>query len=212
MMDKASPAGSGSIGGSKRGRSESFDKEEHEEEDECVQLQLCGGAFAEATARHVFSLPQKLRKGETEVREISLNPLQAHDTIVVALSFLADAEDPSDLLDISTSSKSFRTAALDSIIWKDVCDRKWKTKFGHSFRMERAKKDAENKGKGGDGPNSDFDLSVSSTPSLRPYPYAHPSAAGTSEFCSNAGFWYHRYWNELKMSTVGRITLGDLRK
>ena len=28
--------------------------------------------------------------------------------------------------------------------------------------------------------------------------------------CPKAGFWYHRYWNELKMSTVNRITLADL--
>ncbi len=95
---------------------------------------------------------------------LSLTPLQAHDTIVVALSFLADTEDPSDLLEISKSSKSFRSAALDSIIWRNTCDPKWKTVFGYSFQLERAKKDA---GKTS-GDVSEFDHLVSSTQSLRP--------------------------------------------
>ena len=119
-----------------------------------------------------------------------------------SLSFLADAEVPSELLEISKASKSFRAAALDNIIWKEICDKKWKTKFGYRFRMERAANDDERKN--GDD-ISEFDRSVSSS-SLRPY----PTAASDDIDCPKAGFWYHRYWNELKMSTVNRITLSDL--
>ena len=48
------------------------------------------------------------------------------------------------------SCKSFRAAALDNIIWREMCDQKWKAKFGYRFRMERAKKDAERKDGGDD--------------------------------------------------------------
>ena len=114
-----------------------------------------------------------------------------------SLSFLADAEAPSELLEISASCKSFRAAALDCILWKEMCDKKWKTKFGYRFRMERAKTDAE-RNNGDD--IVEFDLFVSSSSDTRPYPKAP----------IKAGFWYHRYWNELKMATANRITLAEL--
>ena len=125
--------------------------------------------------------------------------------MVATLGFLADAEAPSEFLEISKSSKSFRAAALDNIIWREMCDQKWKAKFGYNFRMRRAKEDAKRKDGGDD---SEFDLFVSSSSEIRPY----PTAASDEIDCPKAGFWYHRYWNELKMSTVNRITSSDLRE
>ena len=43
----------------------------------------------------------------------------------MALSFVVDAEAPNELLQTSMTSKSFRAAALSSIIWKELCDSKW---------------------------------------------------------------------------------------
>ena len=105
--------------------------------------------------------------GGEEQENPAQNPLHSHDLIVATLDFLADGEVPSELLEISKSSKSFRAAALDNIIWKEMCDQKWKTEFGYQFRMERAKTDAERKDGGND---SEFDLSVSSSSEIRPYP------------------------------------------
>ena len=68
--------------------------------------------------------------------------------------------------------------------------------------MERAKKDAKRKDGGDD---SEFELSVSTSSEIRPYP-------PTSSVTPRAGFWYHRYWNELKMATVNRTTLSNLRE
>ena len=138
------------------------------------------------------------------VEHSSHSPLHDHGLLVVTLGFLADSEAPSELLEISKSCKSFRAAALDNIIWKEMCDQKWKAKFGYQFRMERAKKDAEEDA----GNDSEFDLFVSSSSEIRPY----PTAMSDDIDCPKAGFWYHRYWNELKMSTVNRITLSDLRE
>ena len=110
-----------------------------------------------------------------------------------SLSFLADFEAPSGLLEISMSSKSFRAAALDCILWKEMCDKKWKTKFGHRFRMERAKKDDEQKDARND---SEFDLFVyrlrlrfvrtqrqCPTKSNAPRPASGTTATGTSSRC-----------------------------
>ena len=85
-----------------------------------------------------------------------------------------------------------------------MCDRKWKAKFGYRFRMDQAKTDAK-QDCGGD---SEFDLFVLSSSEIRPY----PKAMSDEIKCPKAGFWYHRYWNELKMSTVNRIALSDLRE
>ena len=145
---------------------------------------------------------QNRNRCERLVEYSSHEPLHDHGILVVTLGFLADAESPSELLEISKSSRSFRAAALDNIIWKEMCDKKWKTKFGYRFRMERAANDDERKN--GDD-ISKFARSVSSS-SLRPY----PTAASDDIDCPKAGFWYHRDWNELRMSTVNRITLSDL--
>ena len=148
---------------------------------------------------------QNRNRCERLVDYSSHGPLHDHGLLVVTLGFLADAEVPSELLEISKSSKSFRAAALDNIIWREMCDQKWKTKFGYQFRMERAKKDVEEYV----GDDSEFDLLVSSSSSeIRPY----PTATSDDIDCPKAGFWYHRYWKELKMSTVKRITLSDLRE
>ena len=148
---------------------------------------------------------QNRNRCERLVDYSSHEPLHDHGLLVVTLGFLADGEAPSELLEISVSCKSFRAAALDNIIWREMCDQKWKTKFGYRFRMDRAKTDAKRM-VGGD--NSEFDLFVSSSSEIRPY----PTAMSDDIDCPKAGFWYHRYWNELKMATVNRITLSDLRE
>mmetsp|Transcript_7101 Transcript_7101/g.17016 ORF Transcript_7101/g.17016 Transcript_7101/m.17016 type:complete len:328 (-) Transcript_7101:158-1141(-) len=116
------------------------------------------------------------------------------DIVATALSFVADADVPTELLKTSMTSKSFRAAALSSIIWKELCDSKWKTKFGYQRRMEQAEKVAQTEG------NQD-NLSSTQPPSIRSYP---PSLI-------KAESWYHLYWNEMKLSALVQIDLLELQ-
>lgn len=58
--------------------------------------------------------------------------------VATTMLFIADAEAPAELLRVSMTSKSFRAAALSNIVWKEICNIKWRTKFGYKYRMERA--------------------------------------------------------------------------
>ena len=110
------------------------------------------------------------------------------DIVATALSFVADAHAPTELLQTSMTSKSFRAAALSSIIWKELCDSKWKTKFRYQYRMERAEKAAQTIGV--------QDNLSSPIHSLIPKP--SPIKAES---------WYHLYWNEMKHSALVQIAL-----
>jgi len=116
------------------------------------------------------------------------------DIVATALSFVADADAPTELLQTSMTSKSFRAAALSSIIWKELCDTKWKTKFGYQRRMEWAEKAAQTEGE-------QDNLSSTYPPSIRSYP---PSPI-------KAESWYHLYWNEMKCSSLVQIDLLELQ-
>lgn len=115
-----------------------------------------------------------------------------HDIVITALAFVADAEAPEQLLKMSTISRSFRSAALSDLIWKDLCDEKWQRKFGYNNRMNQAMLDAKE-----DDANDNIRIVH---PTIRQYPAPVPKDS----------FWYRRYWKELKLSSTNTITLQEL--
>lgn len=117
----------------------------------------------------------------------------AHDVVTNTLAFVADAEAPEQLLQVSTISRSFRSAALSDLIWKELCARKWQCKFGYKSRMKQAELDSEK-----DDANDDPRVIH---PSIRQYPTTP----------AKDSFWYRRYWRELKGSSIKTISLSDLQ-
>ena len=115
------------------------------------------------------------------------------DVVSTTLSFVADADAPELLLQMSTISRSFRTAAISDFIWKELCDQKWRLKFGYKNRMNQANIDAKK-----DDAN---DIPLTIHPSINRYPLSS----------IKAGFWYHRYWRELKLSSIDSITIAELQ-
>lgn len=115
-----------------------------------------------------------------------------HDIVITALAFVADAEAPEQLLKMSTISRSFRSAALSDLIWKDLCNEKWQQKFGYNNRMNQAMLDAKE-----DDANDNIRIIH---PTIRQYPAPVPKDS----------FWYRRYWKEHKLSSTNTITLQEL--
>jgi len=130
-------------------------------------------------------LPNGEVNGESPALSIfpAFEVFSTHDIIATALAFVADAEAPEQLLRMSTISRSFRSAALSDLIWKELCEQKWQGKFGYKNRMHQAKLDAKE-----DDANDEQ------------YPAPVPKDS----------FWYRRYWKELKLSSTNTITLQEL--